>query len=193
MSAKSVTGCATESDFAGGPRGKKLILVKAFSVPSGSVSDSYLPHVMSGNVTINKGTLAMTYTAAQIIEWCESDWDAWKADCSGFVKAVCKQADASLHGHANQIMDHLETSSAWENLGASPDTATSRANSGCLVIGGLKQPAHGHVVIVVRSAPLSYPVAYWGRFGGVGRKNTTINWSWKNSDRPNIRYFSFKT
>lgn len=135
----------------------------------------------------------MAYTATQIIEWCEAEWDTWKADCSGFVKAVCKHADATLHGHANQIIDYLESSPAWENLGAAPDTATSRASSGCLVIGGLKQPAHGHVVIVVRSVPRLYPVAYWGRFGAVGRKNTTINWSWNSADRPEVHYFSFKT
>lgn len=134
----------------------------------------------------------MAYTAEQIIQWCESEWDAWKADCSGFAKAVCSHANVQLSGRANQIIDFLETSPAWENLGAAPATATLRANGGRLVIGGLKQQPNGHVVIVVKAAAQHYPVAYWGRLGGVGRKNTTINWSWNTVDRPLVHYFSFK-
>ena len=135
----------------------------------------------------------MTYSADQLIEWCEFEWDKWKADCSGFVKAVCKHADVHLQGQANHMLNGLEKSSTWENLGATPDTATSRANSGCLVIGGLKQKSHGHVVIVVKSAPRNFPVAYWGRLGAVGRKNTEINWSWNRKDLPCVHYFSLKT
>lgn len=135
----------------------------------------------------------MAYTADQIIEWCETDWDDWKTDCSGFVKAVCQRANIRLQGQANQIIDFLETSPAWEILGAAPAVATSRANSGRIVIGGLKNRPNGHVVLVVKSAPLNYPVAYWGRLGAVGRKNTTINWSWNSSDRPNVHYYASNT
>jgi hypothetical protein len=135
----------------------------------------------------------MAYTAEQIIDWCESEWDKWKSDCSGFAKAVCRKVDVQLHGQANHILDHLESSAVWENLGAEPAIATLRANAGCVVIGGLKARPNGHLVIVVKSAPLNYPVAYWGRLGSVGRKNTTINWSWNKSDRPEVHYFSLKT
>ena len=47
---------------------------------------------------------------------------------------------------------------------------------------------HGHVVVVV-SGPLAhkvYPTAYWGRLGGVGRKDTTVNYAWKSADLPNV-------
>jgi hypothetical protein len=88
------------------------------------------------------------------------------------------------------MIDSMESAPRWENLGAAPATAILRANAGRLVIGGLKQAPNGHVVIVVKSAPLPYPVAYWGRLGHVGRKNTTINWSWNSTDRPLVRYFS---
>lgn len=132
----------------------------------------------------------MPTTADQIINWCESEWDLWKADCSGFVRAVCARAEVELSGQANHIIDFLGTSPAWENLGAAPATAIQRANGGRLVIGGLKEQSHGHVVIVVQSASLKYPVAYWGRLGAVGRKNTTINWSWNRVDRPLVEYFS---
>jgi hypothetical protein len=114
----------------------------------------------------------------------------------GGLQRFCKSrvcANVQLVGRANQIIDFLESSPAWENLGATPATATLRANGGRLVIGGLKQQPNGHVVIVVKSAPLNYPVAYWGRLGAVGRKNTTINWSWNNTDRPMVHYFSLRT
>ena len=132
----------------------------------------------------------MSYTAEKIIQWCESEWDNWKGDCSGFAKAVCIQAKVQLTGQANQIIDFLGTSPAWENLGAAPAKALLRANGGRLVIGGLKQRPNGHVVIVVKSASLNYPVAYWGRLGTVGRKNTTVNWSWNKTDLPLVHYFS---
>lgn len=132
----------------------------------------------------------MATTAEQIIDWCEEEWDAWKADCSGLAKSVCARADIPLHGRANQIIDFLETSPRWENLGAAPATATLRAIGGRLVIGGLKQQPNGHVVIVVKSTSLQYPAAYWGRLGHIGRKNTTINWSWNSTDRPLVHYFS---
>jgi hypothetical protein len=59
-----------------------------------------------------------------------------------------------------------------------------------MVIGGLKHRPNGHVVIVVKSASLNYPVAYWGRLGASGRKNTTINWSWNSADLPLVQFFS---
>lgn len=103
----------------------------------------------------------MASDADQILAWCEDEWNRWKADCSGFVKAVCNRGGESLFGQANQIIDFLETSNRWENLGAAPEIATARAAGGSLVIGGLKQRPNGHVVVVVKSAPLNYQ---W-RFG----------------------------
>lgn len=132
----------------------------------------------------------MANDADQILQWCEEEWDRWKSDCSGFVKAVSTRAGESLFGRANQIIDFLGTSNRWENLGADAATATARAVSGSLVIGGLKQRPNGHVVIVVKSAPLNYPVGYWGRLGAVGRKNTTVNWSWNRRDLALVHYFA---
>ena len=65
--------------------------------------------------------------------------------------------------------------------------AAESAAAGKLVIGGLKgseqtnPDPHGHVVIVV-AGPLAhdaYPSAYWGRLGGGGAKDKTINWAWR--------------
>lgn len=135
----------------------------------------------------------MAYSADQIIGWCESEWDEWKGDCSGFVKAVALHVDVQLHGQANQIINYLETTSAWENLGAAPRVATARAGSGYFVVGGLKRQPNGHVVIVVKSAAQNYPVAYWGKLGSVGQKNTTINFSSNSSVRDNVQYFALRT
>lgn len=68
--------------------------------------------------------------------------------------------------------------------------ARQKAIEGNFVIGGLKATGNGHVVVVV-SGPLAhrkYPTAYWGSLGGVGKKNTTINWSWNKTDRDLVTY-----
>jgi hypothetical protein len=36
-----------------------------------------------------------------MLSWCELESDTCKADCSGFVTAVCSQASIALHGNAN--------------------------------------------------------------------------------------------
>lgn len=58
----------------------------------------------------------MANSGDQILTWCGLEWDTWKADCSGFVKAGGSQEGVSLRGNANQILDFL--SGAWKNLGA---------------------------------------------------------------------------
>jgi hypothetical protein len=132
----------------------------------------------------------MATTGDQIIAVCEAEWDAWKADCSGFVKAVATKIGVPLSGRANQIIDHLESAAGWENLATDGPLATTRASQGCLVVAGLKAQPHGHVVVIVQSASQKFPLAYWGRLGTVGRKNTSINWSWNRADLPKVRYFA---
>lgn len=134
----------------------------------------------------------MDYGAEEIKEWCEQEWDKWKADCSGFVRAVCAHAGANLHGQANYLIDFFEASNFWESLGDNPKVAIAQANVGCLVVGGLKARPNGHVVIVVSSHSSMHPVAYWGRLGAVGRKNAGVNWSWNRSDLSKVQYYGFK-
>lgn len=132
----------------------------------------------------------MANESEAIINACEIEWDSWKGDCSGFVKAVAARLGIPLSGNANALVDYLERSPAWQHLGAQPQTAMLRAAQGYLVIGGLKHTPHGHVVVVVRSGASLYPVAYWGRFGAVGKKNTTINFSWAHSQLTNVHFFA---
>ena len=124
----------------------------------------------------------------KILALCEKHWDAHKSDCSGFAKAVANELKISLSGQANEIVDQIQKA-PWRVLKSGAEAA-AQASVGKLVIGGLKAKPLGHVVIVV-PGPLSnnkYPTAYWGSFGGVGKKNTTVNWSWDKNDRDSVIY-----
>jgi len=47
----------------------------------------------------------MNASADDIVHACESEWEAHKADCSGFVSAVAAHLQVPLHGMANDIVD----------------------------------------------------------------------------------------
>lgn len=130
----------------------------------------------------------------RVIQECEAEWSKDKGDCSAFVREVAARLGITLTGDANGIVDEI-CGAGWERL---PDgvAASQAAAAGRLVIAGLKgneqgvPSAHGHVVVVV-SGPLAdgkYPSAYWGRLGGVGDENKTINWAWRAGDRDRVIY-----
>src|SRR5690606_13438894 len=107
---------------------------------------------------------------------------------------VSTKFGVDLTGQADNIVDQIKQAD-WTKLTDGVD-AKAKADAGWLVVAGLKSTGHnpprsnGHVVIVV-SGPLSngkYPSGYWGTLGGVGRKNTTINYSWRESDRDRVVY-----
>nr|WP_294553793.1 hypothetical protein [uncultured Rhodopila sp.] len=127
--------------------------------------------------------------ADQIIAACERDWDTWRSDCSGFVKAVAADLGVFLSGQANDIVDAI--AARWKPAKDGVEAA-ARAADGKFVIGGLKDQPNGHVVVVVKG-PLNrgkYPTAYWGQLGGIGEKETTINYSWGADDRDKVAYYS---
>jgi hypothetical protein len=136
--------------------------------------------------------LDIVATARDVIDTCEAVWEANKADCNAFAKAVARKYNVTLSGQANDIVDQIR-GSGWEKITSGPKAAEAAA-AGKLVIGALKgsdmtpPEAHGHVVVVVQG-PLAhgkYPSAYWGKLGGVGEKNKTINYAWKASDRDKV-------
>jgi hypothetical protein len=136
----------------------------------------------------------MADDATRIIEICEHEWPAAQDDCNKFVKAVADELGITVTGDANSIVDQI-VGAGWTKL-ADGKAAAHEAALGSFVIGGLKgsdqevPSAHGHVVVVVRG-PLDrnkYPTAYWGRLGGGGAKNKTINWSWRSGDRDRVIY-----
>jgi len=130
---------------------------------------------------------------------CEANFVAHSGDCSGFARAVAGQLGVALNGLANDIVDTIRAGAPWTAL-ADGIAAAQAAADGKLVIGGLRgdQQAnpdpHGHVVVVVATAPGQslahgkYPFAYWGRLGGVGEKDQTVNWAWKAQDLDNVTY-----
>lgn len=140
----------------------------------------------------------MPVTAEDILAACEAEWEAHKADCSGFVKAVAARLQIPLHGLANDIVATI-SQPPWLRL-ADGVQAEKAAAGGRFVVAGMRgsdqaAPAeHGHVVVVVKGEPLAhdrYPFAYWGRLGSVGRKNETLNFAWNPQDRDRIVYAAF--
>ena len=136
----------------------------------------------------------MNLAAQKIIDACEEVFDDNSDDCNKFAKAVSAKFGVPLTGNADAIVDQIQ-GAGWTSL-ADGVEAKAKADDGWLVIGGLKgadenPPAdHGHVVIVV-SGPLAhdkYPTAYWGRLGGGGEKNQTVNYAWKQANCDNVVY-----
>jgi hypothetical protein len=126
---------------------------------------------------------------------CEACFAAHANDCSGFARAVANQLGVALNGLANAIVDTLGNDPGWMPL-EDGVAASESAAVGKLVLGGLKgseqanPDEHGHVVVVV-AGPLAhgeYPSAYWGRLGGGGKENATINFAWRAEDRDNVSY-----
>jgi hypothetical protein len=139
--------------------------------------------------------LTVTNNATDIINECESQFEAFKSDCSGFVKAVAAAFSVTLTGVANDIVTEIQKD-GWLQLGHDGAMAKTKADNGWLVIGGLSgngndpPQQHGHVVIVV-SGPINqnkYPSAYWGKLGGTGEKDKTINWAWNAKSRDKVIY-----
>jgi len=102
----------------------------------------------------------------------------------------------TLNGQADDMVDIITApGSGWETL-ANGIAARQAADTGKLVLAGLKSTghdpaaAHGHVAVVV-AGPLAherYPSAYWGSLGGTGSRNRTINYAWKARDRDKVHY-----
>lgn len=139
-----------------------------------------------------RGALAAA-AAIDIVAICEANWDANKSDCSAFVSAVADAVGIDLDGNADAITDTIQGSS-WSALADGAAAAAAAASN--LVVAGLKgsdqdpPTTHGHVVVVVPGdlAQDKYPHAYWGKLGGIGKKNETINWAWKKDDRDRVHY-----
>jgi hypothetical protein len=130
---------------------------------------------------------------------CEACFAANANDCSGFARAVASRLEVTLIGLANDIVDTIRNDPAWLPL-ADGVAAAEGAAAGKLILGGLRgdeqthPDAHGHVVVVVATpagqqpAHGKYPFAYWGRLGGGGMRDQTVNWAWRAEDRDNVTY-----
>jgi hypothetical protein len=136
--------------------------------------------------------------ALSVRDACETCFEAHKGDCSGFARAVANKLKVPLQGLADEIVETLRTGQGWSPLPNGVAAALS-AKAGKLVIGGLKgseqthPDLHGHVVVVVEGplARNAYPSAYWGKLGGVGAKDKTINYAWIAEDRDRVSYAEY--
>ena len=130
----------------------------------------------------------------KVVLACEKYWGTWKADCSGFAKAVAQELGITLTGQANEMVDQIQRA-PWKKL-ATGIEARDKADMGMFVVAGLKAAVNGHVAIVV-PGPLAhgkYPTGYWGSLppphdpNRVGKKNTTLNYSWEKKDIDKVIY-----
>ncbi len=131
----------------------------------------------------------------ELIYECETQFESYKDDCSGFAKVVSSKFGASITGNADNIVDQIQ-GPGWTKFEKDGVKAKLKADAGWLVIGGLKSGDHnparsnGHVAIIVKGGldHNKYPTGYWGSSGGVAEKNKTVNYAWNTSDRDNVIY-----
>jgi hypothetical protein len=138
-----------------------------------------------------------------IIDICEANWDANKGDCNHFVKAVADALGVTLFspGDNAELSYKLGNASGWSLIPSTPDLSTveADASTGQFIIAGLKSSDfnpprnNGHVVVVVKGddgAHPGFPLAYWGKLGGVGAKDSSIRNSFiPDVDLPNVKYY----
>ncbi|MCW3110384.1 MAG: hypothetical protein JWQ09_4890 [Segetibacter sp.] len=146
----------------------------------------------------------MNENAKKVIEACEANFEEFKSDCSGFVKAVVRSvANTTLQGTADDIVDFLNHTNGWTVLSdGDGQAAKEKADNGWIVVGGMMNTeltpirSHGHVVIVVTGdldpGHKKYPTAFWGMFGGVGAKNKSLNFSFNRTDRDKVHYYALE-
>lgn len=104
-------------------------------------------------------------SARDIIALCQRDLWRFPDACAAFVRSVTNRCGVILTGNAKDICAHISRAPqrAWNGR-----DAAAWATDGCLVIGVLAAPGHGHVVIVVDGpfAEGRYPYAFWGQYHG---------------------------
>ena len=120
----------------------------------------------------------------RIAKACEKHWNAHKANCSGFVKAVAVEIGIFLpNEQANPIIKHISewTRASWWKIG-SPKEAGVLAEEGYFVLACLTLEPNGHVAVVTsgyKAGKGIYPRGYWGTYQAVGKKNETMNYSFR--------------
>lgn len=150
---------------------------------------------MSQSPPLNEKVPIRSAGQGKIINACEKHWNAHKNNCSGFVNAVADQLSIQLpHMQANPMIDYVSswTTPSWWKI-STPAEAGSYAEKGYLVIACLKLSPNGHVAVVTSGHEPGhgiYPRGYWGTYQGVGKMNSTINYSFRmDLYRHKILYF----
>lgn len=168
---------------------------------TGAGGDAPLPLVVPMQASLAGLQVAASAAVAgdQVVRAaCEAEWEGHKSDCSGFVRAVAARLGAEVVGNADAITTALSAGAPWSTLQDGP-AAAAAARQGRIVVAGLRgadqvtPDANGHVVIVVdgKLNREKYPHAYWGKLNGVGAKDQTINFAWKETDRDHVVYAAY--
>lgn len=147
---------------------------------------------------------APTNSPADILAVCQANYPAHTGDCSGFVRACAAALSIQLQGMANDIVHYIQSGNGWQIIDG--PTGASQAAQGNFVVGGIIEPGHGHVVVVV-PGPLNRgvnPSAVWGALGpppsipsgstpGANGIVNTVNWSFSSAKLPNVVYAVYST
>jgi uncharacterized Zn-binding protein involved in type VI secretion len=144
---------------------------------------------------------APTNSPADILAVCQANYAAHTGDCSGFVRACAAALSISLQGQANQIVQTIQAGNGWTVIDG--PTGAAQAALGNFVVGGMIEPGHGHVVVVV-PGPLNRgvnPSAVWGSLGYLPSGSTagangivnTVNYSFTAANLPNVVYAVYST
>ena len=125
-------------------------------------------------------------------------YEAWKNDCSGFLRAVAAELGVVLIGNADSIVASMAAGTGgWTTL-ADGATALAKAKLGKFVVAGLQGKdhvparAHGHVVVIVDGALYhnKYPKCYGGSIGSAQSPGTkTVGEVWGQADRDTVGYY----
>lgn len=138
--------------------------------------------------------------ARDIIAVCQDGITRFPNDCAGFVRSIANASGVLLFGNANAIVLNLGAGRRLHDGVA----AQRAAAAGELVIGGVQESGHGHVVVVV-DGPMNrgrYPYAFWGQYHGltISRETTnvgftrghgTINYAFNAATRDSVQYAAF--
>jgi hypothetical protein len=126
---------------------------------------------------------------------CEACFETHKDDCSEFLRAVAGQLGVTLNGNADKIVETIRNGNEWKPLLNGAEAAREAA-AGKFCVGGLKgselahPQQHVHVVVVVAGELERglYPHAFWGQLNGIGKKDETTNYAWRQGDRDHVSY-----
>lgn len=151
--------------------------------------------------------VATNDNAKKVVKACEDNFEANKADCNKFLKAVATALGvAGIPGgdnaNADAIINALEAVPAgWTKLAqGSHQEAHDQAVAGKFVVSGLlstdMNKPNGHVAVVtcgdmVHSGAddLDYPRGYWGTLGTEGKQCTGMNFGYPAPARKELRYY----
>jgi hypothetical protein len=151
-----------------------------------SVISAQLDQLVNDWVFVNSkylGTVTQNQDAQRITKVCEASFDAQKGDGLGFVGAVY----ANLKGSTPPTPAALRAALTKTALHDSAEAKTKAAN-GSLVVANYQDD--WAIVVAAPAADNSrFPTAYWGKKGGIGKKNMHLSALFSCGDFDNVKYY----